>query len=108
MDQTYQPVIRPATPDDAEMLSALAWRLFDQTFVSDGFKVPYPAADLAAFREAFYGVAATRRRLENPAHWWEIAELNGDPVAYSEVGPASMPHPVRRTDDGSPGRSHGC
>lgn len=98
MDQTYQPVIRPATPDDAEMLSNLAWRLFDETFVSDGFKVPYPAADLAAFREESYGVAATRRRLENPAHWWEIAELNGDPVAYSEVGPASMPHPDLRPE----------
>ncbi len=98
MEQAYQPTLRPATPDDAELLSELAWRLFDETFVSDGFKVPYPANDLAAFREESYGVAATRRRLENPAHRWEIAELNGRPVAYSEVGPASMPHPDLTSD----------
>ena len=98
MSPAYQPVIRAATTADAERLSELAWRLFDETFVSDGFRVPYPAEDLAAFREESYGVAATRRRLENPAHWWEIAELNGQPAAYSEVGPASMPHPDLRPE----------
>ena len=98
MSPAYQPVIRAATTADAERLSELAWRLFDETFVSDGFRVPYPPEDLAVFREESYGVAATRRRLENPAHWWEIAELNGQPAAYSEVGPASMPHPDLRPE----------
>ena len=91
------PAIRPATPQDADALSILAERTFMETFV-EGFGIPYPAEDLAAFRADVFSPEATRRRLADPAHVWEVAEVDGAVVAFSEVGPASMPHPDCRPE----------
>ena len=93
MSADYSPVIRAATSDDAEVLAELAERTFLETFVEGGFAIPYPPDDLATFLEEFYSAAVTRSRLQNLNHWWEVAEVNGVAVAYSEVGPGSMPTP---------------
>lgn len=93
MSADYSPVIRAATPDDAEVLAELARRTFLETFVEGGFAIPYPPDDLATFLEEVYSVEVTRARLTTLTHWWEIAEIDGVAVAYSEVGPGSMPHP---------------
>lgn len=87
----YQPRIRAATIRDADALAALAERTFMETFV-EGFAIPYPADDLADFRAKVFSPEATRERLADPAHWWEVAEVEGRIAAFSEVGPASMPH----------------
>ena len=92
MTPAYQPHLRPATPADAEELAALAERTFVETFI-DGFGIPYPADDLAAFKADVFSLEATRARLAHPAHDWEVAELDGRIVGFTEVGPASMPHP---------------
>jgi len=97
MAPPYQPRLRPATPTDAEELAALAERTFVETFI-DGFKIPYPADDLAAFKADVFSLTATRVRLTAPDHDWEVAELEGRIVGFSEVGPASMPHPDLRPE----------
>jgi ribosomal protein S18 acetylase RimI-like enzyme len=97
MAPPYQPHLRAATPADAEALSALAERTFVETFI-DGFGIPYPPDDLAAFKADVFSLEATRERLVQPGHVWEVAELDGRIVAFSEIGPASMPHPDLRPE----------
>jgi len=97
MSPPYQSNIRAATPADAEQLAALAERTFVETFI-DGFGIPYPTDDLAAFKAEVFSLDATRDRLVRPGHEWEVAELDGRIVAFSEVGPASMPHPDCRPE----------
>src|SRR4051812_16380691 len=41
--------IRPARLEDAAVLAALKLVTFRQTFLQEGFGIPYPAADLAEF-----------------------------------------------------------
>lgn len=97
MAPPYQPRLRPATPDDAEALAALAERTFVETFI-DGFGIPYPADDLADFKAKVFSLEATRERLTLAGHEWEVAELEGRIVGFFEVGPASMPHPDCRPE----------
>ncbi len=97
MSDTYQPTIRAATPADADELAALAERTFMETFI-EGFAIPYPPADLADFRSKVFSPEATRDRLANPDHWWEVALHQGRIVGFTEVGPASMPHPDLRPE----------
>jgi len=86
------PVIRRAVPADAEALSALADRLFLQTFVEE-LKIPYPVADLAAFLAYANGVDAMDRRLRDPDVGLWIAEHDGQAVAYAMAAEADLPHP---------------
>ena len=97
MTTAYQPRLRPATPADAEELATLAERTFVETFI-DGFGIPYPADDLAAFKAEVFSLEATRDRLVRPGHDWEVAELDGRIVGFTEIGPASMPHPDLRPE----------
>jgi len=90
-----EPLIRPATPADAEALSALGARTFMDTFVH-GFGIPYPAEDLAAFLESSLGVEATKAHLNNPHQAWWIAERDGQALAFAQVGPNGLPHPEAR------------
>ena len=86
------PLIRRAVPADAEVLSALADRLFMQTFVEE-LKIPYPVADLAAFLVYANGVDAMERRLKDPDVGLWLAEHDGQAVAYAMAGQADLPHP---------------
>ena len=97
MTPAYQPRLRPATPADAQELAVLAERTFVETFI-DGFAIPYPPEDLAAFKADVFSLEATRDRLSRPNHDWEVAEIDGRIVGFSEVGPASMPHPDLRPE----------
>lgn len=100
MTSAYQPQIRAATLDDAEVLAELSERTFLETFVTGGFRIPYPEEDLRAFLEEVYSIEVTARRLADPAHHWEIAEIDGRAVAFCEVGPATMPHDDCRPEHG--------
>lgn len=91
--------IRRAVPADAEVLSALAERLFVETFVED-FAVPYPAADLAAYLAKANGPAVLRARLadDKTAAW--LAEDQSAAVGYALACPAKLPHADLRQGDG--------
>ena len=92
-------VIRPARPEDAEALGALGRKTFIDTFVAgDGFAIPYPADDLAAFLDASFSPEATAKKLTEPGAAWWVAERNGDLLAFANAGPNTLPHP-----DGRPG-----
>lgn len=66
-------VIRPAVDADAEALGALGRQTFIDTFV-DGFGIPYPAGDLAAFLDASFSPEAIRTKLHEPGAAWWVAE----------------------------------
>lgn len=90
-----EPLIRPATPADAAALGALGRQTFLDTFV-DGFAIPYPADDLAAFLEASFSADAIRARLKEPGAAWWVAERHGELLAFANTGPNTLPHPQAR------------
>lgn len=90
-------VIRPATQADAAALGELGRQTFLDTFVAeDGFGIPYPAADLAAFLEASFSPEATRAKLQEPGAVWWVAERDGALLAFANTGPNTLPHPEAR------------
>ncbi len=90
------PVIRRALPSDAKALAELAWRTFMDTFV-DGFGIPYPASDLATFRERKFTPAAIGQALaERGAAWWVAESADGTLMAFANAGPNGLPHPDAR------------
>jgi ribosomal protein S18 acetylase RimI-like enzyme len=94
------PVIRPAVAEDAATLSALADRLFLQTFVEE-LAVPYPKDDLAAFLRESNGVEAMARRVADPAVGVWLARTEGRAVGYMVAGPAyGLSHPDLKASDG--------
>lgn len=94
MDAPYHPAapatIRPATPADAEVLSALSRATFVETFGAMG----YHPDDLAQFLEASYGLPATAVLLADPAHGAWLAERGGEAVGYAVAGPCGLPNPA--------------
>ena len=86
-------VIRPAVDADAEALGVLGRQTFLDTFVAaDGFAIPYPAADLAAFLEASFSPDAIRSKLkERGAAWW-VAERDGELLAFANTGQIGRAH----------------
>ena len=92
--------IRPATAADIPQLSALGGRTFVETFV-DGFAIPYPPADLAAFIEEAFGEAAITANLANPEQgWWVAVDEAGVIGGFANIGPCSLPHPDARKANG--------
>jgi len=89
-------VIRPARPDDAPALADLAQGTFIDTFV-DGFAIPYPPADLAAFLDSSLSAEATARKMAEPGAAWWVAERDGSLLAFANAGPNTLPHPEART-----------
>jgi diamine N-acetyltransferase len=87
-----EPVIRLATDADAEALGVLGRQTFIDTFV-DGFAIPYPADDLAAFLDASFSTEATRSKLGEPGAAWWVAERDGELLAFANTGPNTLPHP---------------
>jgi len=91
-------VIRPARPEDAEPLGVLGRQTFIETFVADdGFAIPYPADDLAAFLDASFSADATALKLVEPGAAWWVAERAGALLAFANSGPNTLPHPEART-----------
>jgi hypothetical protein len=60
--------IRPARPEDAAQLADLGARTFVETFV-EGFGIPYPPADMAAFMAGNFSEQATAPKLVEAALW---------------------------------------
>ena len=86
MTTSYQPRLRPATPADAEELAVLAERTFVETFI-DGFRIPYPADDLAAFKADVFSLEATRARLADEAPGANVAVSMRRLSTPSRLGP---------------------
>jgi ribosomal protein S18 acetylase RimI-like enzyme len=93
--------IRPARADDAPALAELKLTTFRQTFLEEGFGIPYPPADLAIFEADSYSEAAVAGDLANPARQtWVAEDETGRLIAYAQVGPCKLPHPEASTDHG--------
>jgi ribosomal protein S18 acetylase RimI-like enzyme len=90
------PAIRTARPDDAQALVALARRTFVETFI-EGFGIPYPERDLAAYFATAFDVETTRARLSDQAEaWWVAEDAAGHLLAFANAGPNGLPHPLAR------------
>lgn len=86
--------IRLACLEDASALAALKLTTFRETFLEDGFAIPYPPADLAAFELASYAIPAIVAELADPARRnWVVEAADGTLIGYAQVGPCKLPHP---------------
>lgn len=92
--------LRPARPDDASALATLKRDTFRETFLEEGFGIPYPPHDLAIFERSAYSVATVAAELADPEKATWVAERGGELVAYAHVGPCKLPHPDVRPGDG--------
>ena len=90
-----EPVIRPARAEDAAPLAELSRRTFVDTFV-DGFGIPYPADDLAAYFETKLTPEALTQALDVRGGAWWVAERDGALLAFANAGPNGLPHPDAR------------
>lgn len=84
--------LRRAGAEDAAALADLKRETFLESFVDGGFRIPYPAADLAHFLESSYSPHAVSRELAdvNRASW--VVEDDGRMLGYAHVGPGKLPH----------------
>jgi ribosomal protein S18 acetylase RimI-like enzyme len=93
--------IREAIAADAPLLSALGEQTFRETFLEDGFAIPYPAADLSAWLPGAYGVAKFAGRIDSPAYGvWIAEDAQGAAIGYATAGACGLPHPESSEDDG--------
>lgn len=81
-------------------LAALKLETFREAFVDGGFAIPYPPADLARFEEASYSLDSVTAELANPEKSSWVAEVDGRLLGYAQVGPAKLPHPDAKPQDG--------
>jgi ribosomal protein S18 acetylase RimI-like enzyme len=94
------PTLRLARADEAEALAALKLATFRETFI-DGFAIPYPPADLAAFEQACYSAEVVAAELADPTLTTWVAEAaDGRLLGYAKVGPAKLPHADATKDSG--------
>jgi diamine N-acetyltransferase len=82
-----EPLIRRATPADAEALAKIGALTFTETFAH-----LYPPQDLAAFLAEAYGLEQTRANLADPEKAAWLVEADGEVVGYAEAGPCGLPH----------------
>lgn len=85
--------IRPARTDDAPALARLKLATFRETFLEEGFAIPYPPADLATFEASSYAEPAVAAELADPEKRSWVAEAGGLLLGYAQVGPCKLPHP---------------
>lgn len=91
-DTMTEPVIRPARLADAAALAVLGRQTFVDTFV-EGFSIPYPADDLAAFLDKSFSVETISSKLVEPGTAWWVAERDGAILGFANTGPNTLPHP---------------
>lgn len=75
-----QPTLRVATVADAELISALAARLFEQTFGAAN-----TVDDMQAYLASAFTPDVQRKELQQSDRTFFIAELDGEPVGYSLI-----------------------
>lgn len=92
--------IRPAVPADAEPLARLKLITFRQTFLDEGFAIPYPPADLAIFEAEAYSADAVRAELADGERRTWVAERGDELLGYAQVGPCKLPHAEVAPGDG--------
>ena len=83
-----EPILRRATPEDAEVLSEIGARTFTETFAH-----LYPAEDLRVFLAEAYGLDRTKKDLADPAKAAWLVEADGQAIGYAQAGPCELPHP---------------
>lgn len=88
-------LIRRATIEDADALSALAARTFTETFGH-----LYPPADLASFLHEAYAPDRQRVILSHPDYAVWLLERDGEVLGHAAAGPCGLPHPEVRAGDG--------
>jgi ribosomal protein S18 acetylase RimI-like enzyme len=87
------PTIRRARPDDAAALAALKLATFRETFL-EGFRIPYPPADLARFEAAMYSAEQVMAEIADASHaTWLCESTDRALLAYAHCGPCKLPHP---------------
>ncbi len=89
--------LRAADAGDVAPLSALAYASFRETFL-EGFAIPYPPADLAAFVASTYDPSVMAAKLADPLQATWIIEAGGAMLAYANAGPCSLPHAQARPE----------
>jgi GNAT superfamily N-acetyltransferase len=82
------PLLRRATPADAESLCAIGRDTFCETFGH-----MYPPRDLEAFLQTDYGLARTRQDLLDPTKAAWLLEADGRAVGHALAGACGLPHP---------------
>ena len=93
-------MIRRARQDEARELAALKRETFLESFVEGGFRIPYPADDLAAFIASAYAEEVVAAELADPARASWVAEQAGRLLGYAQVGPCKLPHAEVRAGEG--------
>jgi ribosomal protein S18 acetylase RimI-like enzyme len=89
------PVIRRATPGDADALSRIGRRTFVDTFGH-----LYPDEDLQDFLRESHGAGAYARFLADDRYALWLLEDDGEAVGYAVAGPCGLPHPEAAPGDG--------
>jgi GNAT superfamily N-acetyltransferase len=95
MTDLSTPIIRRATPDDAETVSRLATRTFIETFGH-----LYPDEDLQAFLADAYAMEKQRTILAHPDYAIWLLEQDGIAIGHAAAGPCGLPHPEVAAGDG--------
>jgi len=85
--------IRTARLEDAVALAALKLRTFRETFLDEGFAIPYPPADLTTFENDSYAVPAVAAELADAGKQTWVADADGRLLGYAQVGACKLPHP---------------
>jgi ribosomal protein S18 acetylase RimI-like enzyme len=85
-------MMRRATHGDCDLLAALGERTFRETFV-EGFKIAYPADDLADFVAHNHTRDVFAAKLADPDQALWIAFAGETPAGYANAGPCRLPHP---------------
>ncbi|WP_109808136.1 GNAT family N-acetyltransferase [Sphingosinithalassobacter portus] len=78
--------IRPASPSDAAALSALASRIFTETFGT-----LYAPEDLAQFLNETFGPGGLPAQIGDPVFAIRVAEASGALVGFIKTGPVAFP-----------------
>jgi ribosomal protein S18 acetylase RimI-like enzyme len=91
--------IRTARAADAAALARLGEETFQETFV-EGFAIPYPAEDLAAYVTRVYAPEAYAARIADPGQAVWLTGPAARPLAYAVAGSCTLPHPEARPEDG--------